>query len=322
MHMMRKALIGISFIFAFWFASKAQVTAKIDIKVENFSYLQIQDFAFFVKDNEFSAKKIDQGLYTVDFFSTKPKLLFMNTHAILISPGDSIQLTYRALNRDPDNWRDTIIVKGKNAGNYTFSNFNYRMPKGFYPDIKEEKYAKDPMLIYRDLSIRYKKYVNDLDSALSKLNTDRELINHFKREATVNFLFDLMGYETTIANLKNGKIALLSKSIDSIFTVTKFNPIDTTYKYTTENLFQKYLGRIIKTKYNNLSTKSDFDSLVKYIDTFPDDFVKEYFFYFLATDFKYIISKYYSETFNARVANNSFMKRTRFDFWVNKGIVN
>lgn len=300
----------------------SQTTAKIDVKIENFGFLQLQAFTFFYSENQFDVKKNGDGNYTVNYFGKQPKLLFLNTHAIYVSPGDSVQLTYKTLNADPYNYLDTIMASGTNVGNYVFSNFNYRKPREFYGNAADtERYENDHTLLYSELKKKYESYDKEVNEKLVAAGTNPNLTAYFQRQSKLLFIFDMLGYEEKYTPIHPAKAAYFQNIADSLFQATNFIPADTVYTYTMEQLFKKYIGRAIKSKFNSLKTKTDFDQLMAYLRSYPSDFVKQYFVYFLATDYNYLISKYPSDEFKKWVALTHDLKRVRFDFMTHSGVV-
>ncbi len=273
------------------FLSSAQETAKVNIKIKNRPYLQVQNYTFFKEQNEYLVNKIDQENFTLTYLSKKPSLIYINLKPVYICPGDTIDLVYSMLGQDPDVIKDTLIVKGNNVGNYTLSRFIDKKPKNFHPNFRMEIGKRDVFSIYRQQKEKYEVHKNYLANKLSNERSLVEIIEFFKRDTEIDFMFDLLYYEEILKESKHRQLKPFSNLIDSIFLKTKFLASDTSYRYGMERLFRQYFSRQVNLKFNDLSEKADYDKILSYITQYPDEFVKEYFVYFLAMDFQNLLAK-------------------------------
>lgn len=287
-------------------------TAQINITIENFPYLLIEPYPFFKSEKEIKVEKVDMDNFKLIFYGKKPKSYFLNYREILISPGDSIDITFRNLNSDPSEHEDVLIASGSNKGNYIFSNYiNSRMPENYYPDYKQEKYLNNIGLLCNTLKSNFDKYHKGVADTLKKYDTNKEFSAYILRTSNLKYLTALYYLNDNLKNYPKQRNELI-KVIDSNFLNTNFVKSDTTYSYFMEVAFNNYFTKIVIPKFNNLVTETDYQSLINFIVSFPNNFIKEYFVYFLATDYRLAITKYHSYGYDELVKINPHVGKTRY----------
>ncbi|MFP3637057.1 hypothetical protein, partial [Bacillus sp. SIMBA_033] len=73
--------------------------------------------------DRFTLEKIDNSHYIINYIYDKPSMVYINQRPVLITPGDDVNLTYRVIVWNDQEFKDTVQAAGNNAINYTFSNF-------------------------------------------------------------------------------------------------------------------------------------------------------------------------------------------------------
>lgn len=286
-------------------------TAQITIKKINFPWLAIESYAYFKSDNEIKVEKIGENEFKLSYFGNKPKSFFINFREVLISPRDSINLVYNCLNNDPDNFKDILIANGKNKSNYIFSNvIKDRMPEDLYPDYKQPKYLNNVRMLCGVLENNFNKFSKNVADTLKKYNCNEEFSAYIARKSKLKFLTALYYLNENSRTNQVQKKELL-KVIDSAFIHANFVKTDTAYSSFMEDAFNDYFTKILIPKYNNLNVENEFINLVKYIDQFPSDFIKEYFVYFLSTDYSAEILKYKITQYDKLVRVNPHIGKVR-----------
>lgn len=216
-----------------------------------------------------------------------------------------MQLTHRIILRTATIFRDTLIAKGRNEGNYVYSNFTERRRAvdRSYPEIANKKYKGNALGFYNDLvnyfSIRGK-YV---DALFSKIGSSRTLVDFMKRKRRLDFLSNLVYFEEQIAKKDPDQLPAFSQKLEADFRSTVFIPSDTAYTRRMEEIFKNYLYHLVYIKCNGVATGKDFDNLINYIQAYPNPFMKEYLLCFLITDYNGIWKKYKSPRATGLVEN-------------------
>lgn len=78
-----------------------------------------------------------------------------------------------------------------------------------------------------------------------------------------------------------------------------------------ENAFKAYFKRTITKKFNTLNTASNFENMLSFVKQFPNDFIRDYFIYFLGTEYAALISNYTSADLDKLLKNNPYIGRVK-----------
>lgn len=305
----------------------AQETASVDITFENATYHRIERPSFYQKfkanytssknfdgpafvqaymsskpgdesqqSDRFNLTKLSESHYMLHYRYKQPGIVYINMHPVLISPGDNTKVVYKreASNRGS---KDTIIATGSNPRNYTFSNFfNSRLVKGDnFPDLRSAKYQTNGALLYDDLVKAYSFREAYYNSFLRKYNYEASLSAFIRRANHIEFLSHALSLETELAENYKGQLSPFSERMNNAFARTNFIQADTNYTYRMEELFNAYFWSLTHTRYKNINVRENFDSLLKYINGYPNSFVKEYFLFFLIAEYNDAWKKYRPE---------------------------
>lgn len=305
--------IWIVFVVAMLLGNKCfgQATAKINVKITNMNMMSLERYSFFKSDDEVKVDNLGGGRFLVNYYGKKPKLFMLNFRHVLISPGDSINLEFKVLDDDPDHHRDTLIASGKNKDNYMLSNLiNSRSiePKKKFPDVEQPKYQENIRLLYAELEQNRKVVYDDVVAKIDSYNCDKDLIAYSLRNIRRQLLYDLVLLEESVKNAGQKKV--LNKLADSVFSSNQIVKADTAYAYFMEIGFKNYFNFVAK-RYGNLKTEKDMLDIVGFIEEFPDDFVRDYFVYFLATDYRDAVARYKTAKVSNLISINPYIGRTR-----------
>lgn len=205
--------------------SWAQLPAKIFIRNVNTPFLILEAYSFFKSDQEFKVEKISENNFLLTYYGNKPKMLYINLRAALVSPGDSISYLYEKINSNTDR----ITVHGKNSQNYLFSNyFPDRMPRNYLPDYTSAKYQNNMQLLIDTLNIHYREFASEISMQLKENNCNPDLSAYLIRKIKFNLIYNLIFLEDKLDKNSSQK-DVVGRSIDSAFIATDFVKIDTAY---------------------------------------------------------------------------------------------
>ncbi|RWY55460.1 hypothetical protein [Mucilaginibacter gilvus] len=297
-----KILSVISLLFVTMAASKGQTPANVYITLDNSRQMNIGRYSFFNKEVHYSLYKTDDTHYVLQYTATRPGLIFLNNKPIYVTPGDSIALTYKMFFQTRDVMSDTLMAAGKNSANYMFANLiATRALDNYFPDFKEARYKNNVVLFYNQLCKDEETYNTYFDKLLNARGCNPVLIAYLKRAKRNQLLFNLIYFENEMDETHNPGLAAFSKLVDNTMAGTKFLPGDADLSFIQENLFRKYLTRLVNIKFYHLNTKKDYAGLLGYIDGYPDTYVREYFIYNLLKDYKNKLNLVDNETLTNRV---------------------
>lgn len=309
---MKRTIIFITILFLKSVAfGKKNWTAQVNVTILNFNSVTIERFTFFDSQKDITVEKNGINSFLVRYFGDKPALYNINFQEVLITPGDVVNLVC-SFDRD----KFTFSAVGTHAANYTYYNYlkgQMNLPAILLPDINLDKFKKNTELYCNILESIYNKWSANTIDSINKFQINDSLKNYLKRKEHFKLLSKLMNI-AEYENEKVGQMPVLLKRIDSLFLNTHFVETDTTYAYYSEFVFKNYFSCIIKNRYHSLTTEKEFLALTDYIMQFPNAFIKQYFVYFLATDYKNLSLKYSSNQFTEAVSRNPFMGRQRYIF--------
>jgi hypothetical protein len=282
-----KILSVISLLLIATAAVKGQTPAKVYVTLDNSKQMHLERYSFFNKQVNYTVHKTDDTHYILQYTAPIPGLIFLNYKPIYVTPGDSIALTYKMFFQTRDLMSDTLMASGKNSANYMFANLiaTHALDK-YFPDFKEARYKNDVVFFYNQLCDEEKISNSYFDKLLNARGCSPALIAYLKRARRVQLLFNLVYFENEMSETRNMGLAAFSKLVDNAMAGTKFAPGDADLSFIQENLFRKYLARLINIRFNQLNTKKDYVALLSYIDAYPDSYVREYFIYNLLKDYK------------------------------------
>lgn len=320
-------------ILIFPFYVLAQKTAKVEITFENSKYRVIEKPLFFkfnkqfdptkseleflteyVRDksgeltqnsDRFTLEKINNAHYVINYVYDKPSMVYINQRPVLITPGDDVKLTYRVMVWNDQEFKDTVLAVGNNAINYTFSNFfTPRLIKGDrFPDLRTVKYQNDPVALYKDLISAYtfrKQYYN---SFLQKYHYNKEMFAYLTRANHIQFLLQGLQLEKEIAKGYKNHWPVFRDMLHKAFVTTKFDPKDTDYSDRMEQTIYAFFTNVAQLQYKNVLSKQSFDSIYEFIAKYPDSFVKEYFLFFLVSEYNGSWKKFRTKSMLSAIKN-------------------
>ncbi len=318
-----KAYIITLILFYNYTQAKAQTGARVEITLENTTYINVEKRMFFEQptpsslhrptddllsiqlnkgqnlpnSERLNVEKIDDYHYVLNSLSEKPEIVYFNYRLLYISPGDDIKLTFKASTQPMDPIFDEIIASGINSGNYNYTNFLNRkkLLDDYYPSFESQKYKANRTLFFQDLNKFYKFQSEYFDSLFTSMNCSRELIEYLQREYNYGLYFDLFLFETQLLNQQSPQLPAFSVLIEDSFRKIKFVSADTAQNFIMENLFKAYFKHLITVKFKQPNTKLQFDKLLNYIQEYPDLLVQEYLTYFLIANYHSTLDKYYSD---------------------------
>ncbi|WDF80736.1 hypothetical protein PQ469_12035 [Mucilaginibacter sp. KACC 22773] len=271
------------------FLVNAQSTATVAITFQNAKYTKIEKHSFFKfkKPDNFVLKKIDNEHYKLDYLDSKPGVLYVNKRPILITPGDNVKLTYKLIIWDDENFKDTISALGKNAKNYTYSNFlNTRLVKGdSFPDLRNVKYQNDPEALYTALVNAYAFRLTYYNAPLKVYGYDKSFSDYVKRINNIEFLSHALSLETELGEQHKKQHPVFAKKVREAFFNTSFIAADTNYTYRMEETFYAYFWHLAHAEFAPLNSRKNFDGLLTFIINYPNSFVRDYFLSFLIIDY-------------------------------------
>jgi hypothetical protein len=285
-NVLMKICSSISFLLFSCMICQAQKPAIINITLENSKQLQIDHLSIFNKVGKYELTKKDDTHYTLTYNEPIPGILYLNLKPFYITPGDNIQLTWRLFSKTMDVQVDSLFATGVNAGNYMYTNYTMtRKLDSYFPDFESTKYKSNPMLLYQDLSAFEKVYYNYFDKLLTSLKCSPALIGFVKRTEQNQFYFNMMFFENELYESNNPGLGNFSRVLDDSFIAAKFLPGDTHFNFVQENLFKRYLARLVQRKFKYLNSRNDTVALFNYIDKYPNAYIREYFLYFLVKEY-------------------------------------
>lgn len=306
-----KKLKSILVIYILFFASSVYAqTATIKIRINNAPFLLIERHTFFKENKEMEVFKTSENEYRLKYYGKTPIMYNLNFRDILITPGDTVNLVYNLLDPGPEHARDTILAEGSHTGNYIFTNYIRLKPTSAYPDETVDKYKNDVGLFFNDLQKDNQKNVNMVATAMKKLNCDPQLTEYYKLKSSLH-IFNKLYYYKDKFTTNPSKLKAVEELIDSIFLNGKYVESDTTYASFMETAFLDYFNKMVIPKFNNLQSANDFHNIVAYINRYPNALIKEYFVYFLATDYATVISKYTSDQLDEMIKINTHIGKIR-----------
>lgn len=278
------------------FFALAQTTATVNITFQNCVQYKIERNAFLrlKKPDNFKITQIDQTHYVLNYMDTRPGSVFVNERPILITPGDNVQVTYRMIVWNDDEFRDTISAVGNNAINYTYSNFvtNGRVTGDFFPDFREDQYQNNPTALYDGLIKGYAFRDAYYGSNLEKYSYSTNFKEFIKRFNNLERVFYLLELETEFANNNRVLLPVFSQKAHDLFYNTYFVPSDTCYTKRMEEMFDYFFWHICHVEFAPVDSKANFDKVLDFAMKYHDPFVKEYFLYFIIVDYNELWKKY------------------------------
>lgn len=220
-------------------------------------------------------------------------------------PGDDVKLTYKVIVWNDREFQDTVYAKGNNAINYTFSNFfTPRLIKGDrFPDLRTVKYQNDPVALYNDLVGAYEFRNTYYNSFLKKYHYNNTMSAYITRANHIQFLLNALQLEKEVAKKYNKHWPKFHDMVCKAFMATKFVPEDTDYSDRMEQTIYSFFMNLAQIEYKNIETKQSFDYLLDFIVKYPDSFVKEYFLFFLITEYNRSWKKFRPENMLAEIKN-------------------
>lgn len=270
----------------------------------------VERYLFFQYEKEIQVEKTSHNNFKLTYYGKSPKLYNINLNDVLISPGDSIELTYYRTEAGVGALADSIVAKGNNSGNYIFSNYITPMkPLTSYPDHKLSKYQNNFHLLAKTLDEINKKDLASLEATLNKHIDNKEVVEYFKRKMRLNLFYDLLYFKNKYTQPSQLKIA--NGAIDSVFMHNTYVKSDTAHGYFMELAFKNYFDKIIIPKFNGLKSDSDIESIVNYISSYADPFIASYFTYFLTTYHSNAILQYQSAEFDRLISENPHIGKER-----------
>lgn len=291
--------------------AQEQPTAHVNISIVNYPFLIVENHTFFKEDQEIKVKKVEENLFTLDYYGKKPRLFYINFRAVLISPGDSVDFVHKTLDADPDHFRDTLIAKGTNNCNYVFSNsVNDPAYRRSYPNYRSDSYQKNVKLYVQALKENNKKLSEDPANLLKKQGSNAELSDFLIRDAKIKFLSDLVNFEDVFKDNPSQK-QVLHHLTDSLFKSADFLKTDVSYNQDMEFLFKNYFSSKVSVEFNGLKSQKDYSDVAKYIKEQQNDFVRDYFVYFLVTDYNYPIALYKTTQMDGLIKTNPHIGKIR-----------
>lgn len=284
-------------------------TARVNIYLINSPYLILERYSFFEQPKEIKVEKIGEHEFSLTYFGKEPKLYNLNFKDILISPGDSVELIYNKINSDPDFPKDIISANGKNSSNYTFSNHELiQMPRQYYPVYNQGAHKNNAQLIFNILQKNNKLFTDSIAAILLKNNCDEGLIDFVRRRTRLNLYYNLDYLQNNLGKIV-GQNELINRLKDSLMMKTNFVAADTNYNYFSELLIKNYYAHLLANKYNNLRSENDYRALIDFIDSFPNNFVKNYLVYFLSIDNDSMPTKYHYAKAGKLINTNIYFGR-------------
>ncbi|MCY1510164.1 hypothetical protein D9M68_445340 [compost metagenome] len=309
-HLMKKNIILLLSLFYSGFVYSQ--TAYIDVKIENFPYLLIERASFFKSPKQVKVEKLGDLHFLIQIEISKPRLYNINFREILVSPGDTVSLIFRVTDPNPDHHRDTLIAKGSNTGNYTFSNRRLdRIPKVYFPD--ENQYRQKLPQLLNILIENYGKYTKEIETYLKEIHANSDMSAYLIRNLNWQLFYNLEYLEQKIGDYGSNKTKLYQFR-DSLFSNTHFVKTDTAYSQTMETLFENQFKYMVSKKFKNVSTQQDYSALLDYIVDYPNLFIKDYFVYFLNENYAYLTKKFSDKRWTTLLLSNPYISRQRNQF--------
>lgn len=284
-------------------------TASIEIKIENFPFLYVDRYSFFKPAKEAEVKKLDNGHFIIELELSKPRLYNINFREVWVKPGDTVSLIFRVTDPNPDHHRDTLIAKGKNSANYTFSNrISDRLPRAYFPD--ESQYRQKLPQLLSILTQNYRKYTKEVEAYCKAQSIDTGVAAYLSHSLNWQLFYNLEYLDQKMSTYGDNK-AMLSRFRDSLFTNTTFVKADTAYSQKMESLFENQLTYLIQKKFNYVPDQRAYIALMDYIMGYPNAFIKDYFVYFLHENYSYITKKFIDKRWAALRLVNPYIGRLR-----------
>lgn len=278
--MINKILGTFIFIFVtnFSFANKT-VTVTANLKGTNFKEVPIEQLSFDI----FGKKKIIFDLIKYDsvteefkckFTISRPQLMLFFLKEVFVTPGDSINVKYIVINSSNENYRDTLIIKGKNAGNYsyyTFTRNEYTFRNNSFPKF-DKPHTPTALNTYEvELSNYFKKLKQKFYRSITKVQHSKEYRNYALSNL---YLYENYFYLTALQQTEG--VGDFSRKLR----IKKFvnNNIDTGSHY-----YFAVLRLLPKQKFKEF----DFGEFYSYMEEVNSNqtFIKDYLIYFGITEF-------------------------------------
>lgn len=286
-------------------------TAQIHIKYVNMPFLIVERYSFFKEDPLIKVEKKNDNNFVLTYYGDKPRLYNINFRDVLISPGDTIELTHEKLELDQNSGRDTLIATGKNLANYLFSNKElYFIPKDYHPNYRDVKFKNNASGAFKVLKESRDRFEKEISAYLELIQCNKDLKDFLVRRNKMQLYYDFNNMMNISGNDISQKV-LVSHMRDSLFNSMTFVESDTAYNYHMEILFNNHFKFLIIDRFNSLRTEKDFDNMVTYIAQYPKPFIKDYFVYFLNADYNYAVSNYNNKVYAELLSKNPYVGRVR-----------
>ncbi|MBS1510716.1 MAG: TlpA family protein disulfide reductase [Bacteroidetes bacterium] len=164
---------------------KNEVIVVANLKNTGFNKVPINSLIndFFDKNSfEYNSIEYDSltGNFKGIFYIQKAQLMLFFLKEVYVTPGDSVNITYKILKNSDDEYKDTMLISGKNASNYQYYTFfrneytynNPDYPKYSLPLSKEqfEMYKRNLMKYYVKLHSRFLKSLRPFTYSLQYKN--------------------------------------------------------------------------------------------------------------------------------------------------------
>ncbi|MCJ0741481.1 hypothetical protein [Pedobacter montanisoli] len=284
---------------------------QIHIKYVNMPFLMVERYSFFKEDPLIKVEKESDNNFVLTYYGDKPRLYNINFRNVLISPGDTVKLLHEKLELDQNSRRDTLIATGKNLANYLFSNKELDfIPKEYHPDYKAAKFKNNTLGAFKALKESRDRFETEVKAYLERIQCNKDLKGFLVRRNKMQLYYDFNNMMNMSGNDISQK-ALVSHLRDSLFNNMTFVESDTAYNYSMEILFNNHFKFLITDQFNSLRTEKDFEAVVTYIAQYPKPFIKDYFVYFLNTDYNYAVSNYKNKIYEELLNKNPYIGRIR-----------
>lgn len=282
--------ISLSFS-AYAYIKIRQKVAIISIYKES-GILFIKDGAILPRPVNYELKKIDGQNYSLVYRGNKPKVLYLNERPIYITPGDKVQLRIDYIS-EPGMERDTIIANGDNAANYIYSYltlFDSKQRRQAihmeYPNFADSKYSKATISLFDDVTTYTTlswKYVN---SVLSDRKYNSNIIQQAEQDLYTTRIFGDRYLEEKLVAVNKIQSQDFTKKFEQHFTSRNISPLDTTYSLNIEGAMASYFGHLKEVKFGGVKNNQQLSTLISYIKNYPNNFVREYFLFFLMQNYQ------------------------------------
>ncbi len=151
-----------------------QVIITANLKSTDFNSVPVDRLVtdFLDRENQqfdYSSYDSLNGNFKAAFHLSEPRLMLFFLKEVFVTPGDSINVTYRVLDNNPSSYKDTLIVTGDNEKNYQYYTIfrnEYLAEKKNFPKLRSPV-TEDEILRYRtELSAYFEKLKPDFITSL------------------------------------------------------------------------------------------------------------------------------------------------------------